>query len=115
MITNRGDTLNHMRLSNKAVRHAVEAENDGISVLSERIKLLGEETLCEDVGETKFNEWMRLAKLREELGEEQFKMVRFCALTAMAFDNPDQYQATCLAPIRPTLHLEGPAAFIAPA
>jgi hypothetical protein len=90
MNTDPVDARNKLRRTDEDLQRTVTADSDAAIYLSDAVKKFGEEGFREKFGDTEFNHLMRLARMREELGEEQFKLVRFRELKAMMVADPDQ-------------------------
>jgi hypothetical protein len=90
MINDPVRTLKLLRRGDKMARKCVEAEFDGARFLAEAVKKFGADDMRRGIGEEAFDRFMGLAKRLEELGEEEFKRVRFLEFKAAAGFDPNQ-------------------------
>jgi hypothetical protein len=71
------DVLNRMRGADEVLCKAMAAEIEAARLLADGVERFGPDRLREHLGNAEFDRLMRLARRREELGEEQLILALF--------------------------------------
>jgi hypothetical protein len=84
------DFLKAVKRAEKMIRKGVAAEIEAAWLVAEGVKKFGPDGFREKLGDAAFDKSMAIARRREELGEEQLKLVLFRERRAEIFMAPDQ-------------------------